>query len=160
LELEVIALTSTLSILLFFLFSSFYFLFLPPTPNPLPSGKRALRFASPCFYPPPLLQLSSYWAADVNPLVLAPHLCCLYFWIPRFRGEWRKESTRLCHPRWKAGVHSYSSFYLPFIWVSLFKDRGVAMGKPHCNSSIWTFRSCTYRWLLLPTLNDLFSFRV
>jgi len=31
---------------------------------------------------------------------------------------------------------SYSSFYLPFIWVSLFKDRGVAMGKPHCNSSI------------------------
>jgi hypothetical protein len=29
-----------------------------------------------------------------------------------------------------------ASFYLPFIWVSLFKDRVVAMGKPHCNSSI------------------------
>ena len=33
---------------------SFLSLF-PPTPNPLPSGKRALRFASPGFYPPPLL---------------------------------------------------------------------------------------------------------
>ena len=33
----------------------------PPTPNPLPSGKRALRFASPGSYPPPLfLLLSSY----------------------------------------------------------------------------------------------------
>ncbi|RLS27534.1 MAG: hypothetical protein DWH70_00325 [Planctomycetota bacterium] len=26
--------------------------------------------------------------------------------------------------------------YLPFIWMSLIKDRGVAMGKPHCNYSI------------------------
>ena len=34
-----------------------------------------------------------------------------------------------------------SFFYLHFIWVSLFKDRVVAMGKPHCNSSIWTFWS-------------------
>jgi hypothetical protein len=88
----------------FFFFS--YFLFLPPTPNPLPSGKRALRFASPGSCPPPLpLQLSSYRAADVNPLVLA-----LSF--------------------------SYSSFYFPLIDVGLFKDRVVAMGKPHCNSSI------------------------
>ena len=38
-----------------FLLLSFTFLFLPPTPNPLPSGKRALRFASPGFYHPPLL---------------------------------------------------------------------------------------------------------
>ena len=29
-----------------------------------------------------------------------------------------------------------SFFYLHFIWVSLFKDRVVAMWKPHCNSSI------------------------
>jgi hypothetical protein len=28
-------------------FAFFYILFLPLTPNPLPSGKRALRFASP-----------------------------------------------------------------------------------------------------------------
>ena len=34
-----------------------FFLFLPPTPNPLPSGKRALRFASPGFYPPPFFLL-------------------------------------------------------------------------------------------------------
>ena len=52
----------------------------PPTPNPLPSGKRALRFASPGF-----------------------------------------------------NLHH---FYFPLIDVGLFKDRGVAMGKPHCNSSI------------------------
>ena len=31
---------------------------------------------------------------------------------------------------------SYSSFYFVLIDISLFKDRGVAMGKPHCNSSI------------------------
>jgi len=31
------------------------------------------------------------------------------------------------------------SFYLPFIDVGLFKDRAVAMGKPHCNRSIRTF---------------------
>ena len=42
----------------------------------------------------------------------------------------------LRHPRWKAGVHSYSSFYFPLIDMSLFKDRVVAMGKPHCNYSI------------------------
>ena len=47
-------LTSTLSLLLLlfyvlFSFILFLLLFLPPTPNPLPSGKRALRFASPCF---------------------------------------------------------------------------------------------------------------
>jgi DNA ligase (NAD+) len=35
--------------------SPWAFTFLPPTPNPLPSGKRALRFASPGFYPPRLL---------------------------------------------------------------------------------------------------------
>ena len=29
-----------------------------------------------------------------------------------------------------------SYFSLPFIWVSLLKDRVVAMGKPHCNYSI------------------------
>ena len=91
---------------LFFAFTPAFFLFFPPTPNPLPSGKRALRFASPGF------QLAR---------------------------------RRLRHPRWKAGVHSYSSFYLPFIWVSLFEDRVVAMGNPHCNYSIWTFRFCTYR---------------
>ena len=34
----------------FFSFILFLLLFLPPTPNPLPSGKRALRFASPGFY--------------------------------------------------------------------------------------------------------------
>ena len=34
-------------------------------------------------------------------------------------------------------------FYFPLIDMSLFKDREVAMGKPHCNSSIWTFRACT-----------------
>jgi hypothetical protein len=27
-------------------------------------------------------------------------------------------------------------FYFPLIDISLFKDRGVAMGMPHCNSSI------------------------
>ena len=32
-----------------FIFSQPPRLFLPPTPNPLPSGKRALRFASPGF---------------------------------------------------------------------------------------------------------------
>jgi hypothetical protein len=41
-------LTATLSLLLF-LSLFFYCFFLPPTPNPLPSGKRALRFASPGF---------------------------------------------------------------------------------------------------------------
>ena len=41
--------------LFFFAFTPTFFLLLPPTPNPLPSGKRALRFASPGFYPPPLL---------------------------------------------------------------------------------------------------------
>jgi len=39
-----------------------------------------------------------------------------------------------------AGAHpvpfSYSFFYFPLIDMGLFKDRGVAMGKPHCNSSI------------------------
>ena len=35
----------------------------------------------------------------------------------------------------------YSSFYFPFIDMSLFKDRVVAMGKPHCNSSICNFCS-------------------
>jgi len=63
-----------------FSFSFFYIFFLPPTPNPLPSGKRALRFASPDF-----------------------------------------------------NLHH---FFLSLIDMSLFKDRGVAMGKPHCNSSI------------------------
>jgi hypothetical protein len=31
---------------------------------------------------------------------------------------------------------SYFSFYFPIIDLDLFKDRGVAMGKPRCNSSI------------------------
>jgi hypothetical protein len=34
---------------------------------------------------------------------------------------------------------------LPFIDVGLFKDRAVAMGKPHCNRSIRTF-------LVMPSL--------
>jgi len=84
---------------MFFFFHSFFFFFflyfflllffLPPTPNPLPSGKRALRFASPRFYPPPLLlQLSSYRAADVNPLVLALFLFLIlslpFIWVSLF----------------------------------------------------------------------------
>ena len=36
-----------------------------------------------------------------------------------------------------------STFSLSLIDMSLFKDRVVAMGKPHCNYSIWTFGSCT-----------------
>jgi len=38
-----------------FLFLSLLLSFFPPTPNPLPSGKRALRFARPGFYFSPLL---------------------------------------------------------------------------------------------------------
>ena len=57
-------------------FTPTFFLLLPPTPNPLPSGKRALRFARPGVYFSPLLFTAlkptvSYRAADVNPLVLA-----------------------------------------------------------------------------------------
>ena len=67
-----------------FCFFSLYILFLPPTPNPLPSGKRALRFASPGLYFSPLLFTAlkptfSYRAADVNPLVLA---LCLFHLLP------------------------------------------------------------------------------
>ncbi len=42
-----------------------------------------------------------------------------------------------------AGVHSYFFFYFPLIDMGLFKDRVVAMGKPHCNYSICNFRSCS-----------------
>ena len=80
-------------------------LFLPPTPNPLPSGKRALRFASPGSYPPPLYLMTLSPPAALVTLAYA-------------------------------GVHSYFFFYFPLIDMCLFKDRVVAMGKPHCNSSI------------------------
>ena len=60
-----------------------------------------------------------------------------------------------------AGIHSWFSFYafpchsvanvssfFLFIDACVFEDRAVAMGKPHCNRSICTFRLCTA--LLLP----------
>ena len=72
------SLTSILFLLLSLLLSFLLSLF-PPTPNPLPSGKRALRFASLGFNPsPPFFSAFkptfSYWAADVNPPVRAPRL--------------------------------------------------------------------------------------
>jgi len=36
------------------------------------------------------------------------------------------------------------SFYFPLIARGLFKGEVVAMGKPHCNYSIWNLRFCTY----------------
>ncbi len=52
-----------------------------------------------------------------------------------------------------------SSFYLPFIWGSLFKDRVVAMGKPHCNYSIWTFCSTVLKENPVPWACRRGSFR-
>ena len=46
-----------------FVFPFVFILFLPPTPNPLPSGKRALRFASPGFYFSPL-----FYCPQAHPL--------------------------------------------------------------------------------------------
>jgi hypothetical protein len=53
----------------------------------------------------------------------------------------RRMSIRWC----RAGPtpFSYSSFYFPLFNMVLFKDRVVAMGKPHYNSSIRTFRFFT-----------------
>jgi hypothetical protein len=56
-----------------------------------------------------------------------------------------------------ARVSNFLHFYFRLIDMSLFKYRGVAMGKPHCNSSIWTFRFCTYGWVQ-PKLILLFLF--
>jgi len=42
------------TLLLSFYILSFTFFFFRPTPNPLPSGKRALSLRSPAFQPPPL----------------------------------------------------------------------------------------------------------
>ena len=36
-------------------------------------------------------------------------------------------------------VNPWLVFFFPFIDVGLFKERAVAMGKPHCNRSIRTF---------------------
>jgi len=43
-----------------------------------------------------------------------------------------------------ARVSNLHHFYFLLIDMGLFKDRGVAMGKPHCNSSICNFRFCTF----------------
>ena len=59
-----------------------------------------------------------------------------------------------------AGIHSWFSFYafpchsvanasvfyFLFIDVGVFEDRAVAMGKPHCNRSICTFRLWNMRF--------------
>ena len=59
-----------------------------------------------------------------------------------------------------AGIHSWFSFYafpchsvanasvfyFLFIDVGVFEDRAVAMGKPHCNRSICTFRLWNIRF--------------
>ena len=39
-----------------------------------------------------------------------------------------------------------SVFYFLFIDVGVFEDRAVAMGKPHCNRSICTFRLWNIRF--------------
>ena len=70
-----------------------------------------------------------------------------------------------------ARVSFLHHFYFRLIDMSFFKDRGVAMGKPHCNSSICNFRSCTYRmsatvahasgserWVMFPGLIFRFCF--
>ena len=88
---------------------TFFFTFFPQLPTLFPPGKGPVAsLVRVSVTRPLLLQLSSYWAADVNPLVLA-----LSF--------------------------SYYSFFFSLIDMRLFKDRVVAMGKPHCNYSIWTF---------------------
>ena len=40
-------------------------------------------------------------------------------------------------------LSNHHHFYFTLINISLFKNRGVAMGKPHCNYSICNFGSCT-----------------
>ena len=109
-----LALTVTLSLLLF------SFFFFPQLPTLFPPGKgpfASLARAS-TFHHFYLMPSSPpfffYRAADVNPLVLALFLFLIL------------------------------SFYLPFIWGSLFKDRVVAMRKPNCNYSICNFCS-TFR---------------
>ena len=87
-------------LLFYFLFYILSFTFFLPTPNPLPSGKRALSLRSLAFLPS-LLSTQTY---------------CLQ-----------------AHPlRW-----------MGHFLLGLFKERAVAMGKPHCNLSISTFWFCT-----------------
>ena len=85
----------------YFLFYILSFTFFLPTPNPLPSGKRALSLRSLAFLPS----------------LLSTHIYCLQ-----------------AHPlRW-----------MGHFLLGLFKERAVAMGKPHCNRSICTFWFCTH----------------
>jgi len=89
-------------LLSFYILSFTFFIFLP-TPNPLPSGKRALSLRSLAFLPS----------------LLSTHTYCLQ-----------------AHPlRW-----------MGHFLLGIFKERAVAMGKPHCNRSISTFLVINLVW--------------
>ena len=73
---------------------SFFLIFFLPTPNPLPAGKRALRFASPC------IMSSSRMRGSI--------LCSLYLWIPAYAGM-TGASFRNPVPELVEGAHLLSS---------------------------------------------------
>jgi len=118
-----------------FFLSSFFSLFFLHHPT-LFRWKRALRFASPGAalaprfrYPvPELVEGSNLHRALVILANAGIHSWFSFYAFP-------------CH-----SVANASVFYFLFIDAGVFEDRAVAMGKPHCNRSICTFRLWNMRF--------------
>jgi len=110
-------------------------LLLPPTPNPLINALKPTHCAGWVYLISYNSKTRDPWNA-VHGLLFPPTSTGAFATFVLLSGGCKSAGA---HPT----PFSYSFFYFPLIDMGLFKDRGVAMGKPHCNSSICNFRFCT-----------------